>query len=545
MGELYVLQKMKTSRTPLYCFVLASFCISAAILSAEISEQDLGSFSRPTDGGQSFAAERSKGVVAEIAKTGSFQKWKSFEDDKVKFSYPDHEAISLEIKRNEPILVDGDRVSNVDTSFTRAYRLVAAGETLNLLMLTDADWFDDGVCLCGAVVYERYLVRSGQLYRLSFLEDGVLKKMQVLGDGERLMMFEWTHLPIHPAIFRRIARSVELKKDGKWEAAECQKRVFDRYGPEDAVGWLDEGSTAKTAEGLLGVPTRTEATGLLVWDYPKNEDGYRWTERLALPFTNGKLVRFDSAYYDSGWDQRSAIKGSTPWMMEAAEPYEDPEAKKMPEELKGELLELFLEKAEDGDEDFNSLCQVLKILVEQGVRDKQALSIVRARFASKGGHFAAWVLHEAGQAEDVTLFIKKIREFYRIGNEKPDHDFGSSDLHNWLAFIPNDDQRYPELLRNGLTSPNASVRESAYFFLSSAPFPVKDRISFVHNGLRDSSARVRYWSTRYYARNAMSKRDWELLKRASELEKDDHTLKEMKEVLEERQERQNKTLHDG
>ena len=79
-------------------FLLAAFCLPIAILHAEITEDDLGSFTRPTiKQGKSFVAERTQGVVGEIAKTGSFQKWNSFEDDKVKFSYPDHEAISVEV----------------------------------------------------------------------------------------------------------------------------------------------------------------------------------------------------------------------------------------------------------------------------------------------------------------------------------------------------------------------------------------------------------------------------------------------------------------
>lgn len=532
---------MNLTRKPLLFFILVAYCISTAILSAEISENDLGAFSRPTDKGMSsFVAERSKGVVARIAKTESFERWKSFEDDKVKFSYPDHEAIAVEVKRNEPVPVDGDRVSSVDTTFSRAYRVTAEGETLLVLMLREADWLDDGVCLCGAVVYDRYLVRNGLLYRFSFLENGVLKKMQVLGDGERIMMFEWTHLPIHPAVYRKIARSLELKKEGSWTETDCRKRVLDLYGPAAMVGWFDEGSAYEAVEKVLGKPTRTESGGTHVWEYPKNEDGYRWTERLSLPFAGGKLIRFDSDYYDSAWDQREAIKGGIPWMMEVAEPYEDPpvrgeQAKKMPEGMKKELLLLFLEKAQHKDTDFNSLCQVMKILVEQGVQDQTALDIVRNRFAFEGGHYAAWVLHEAGHPEDVTLFVDKIRHLYREAKDNPERDFGLSDLHNWLAFIPDDDERYPELLREGLSSPHTDVREDAFYFLDSAPFPEQERIAFVHNGLRDSSARVRYWSTRYYDKENMSDRDWELLRKAAEQEKDKRTLKEMQEILDKHQ----------
>lgn len=532
---------MKPTRSLFFWFVLAAYFISTSILSAEISEQDLGAFSRPTGkGSSSFVARRAKGVVAEIAKTGSFEKWRVFEDDKVKFRYPDHASISVEVKRNDPMPVDKDRVSTVDTSFSRAYRVTADGETLLVLMLRNADWLDDGVCLCGAVVYDRYLVRNGHLYRFSFLDNGVLKKMQVLGDGERVMMFEWTHLPIHPAVYRQIARSLEMKKEGSWTEIDCRTRVLDLYGPVAMVGWFDEGSTDDAVEKVLGQPTRTEVDGTHVWEYPKSEDGYQWTERLSIPFVDGKLIRFDSSYYDSAWNNREAIKGGIPWMMEVAEPYKDPavygeKGRKMPEGLKKELRSLFLEKAQDKDSDFNSLCQVLHILVEQGVQDEKALDIVRKRFAAEGDHYAAWVLHEAGHPEDVTLFVDKVKALYRDAEDNPDRDFGLSDLHNWLAFIPDDDERYPDLLREGLRSSHADVREDAYYFLDSAPFLEKERVAFVHTGLRDSSARVRYWSARYYDKENMSDRDWDLLRTAVEHEKDESTLKEMQEVLDKHQ----------
>jgi hypothetical protein len=240
--------------------------------------------------------------------------------------------------------------------------------------------------------------------------------------------------------------------------------------------------------------------------------------------------------------RREAIKRGIPWMIQAAEPYESPrvrgkQAKKMPERLKNELLAMFLEKAHDEDTDFNSLCQVMKILVEQGVQDEKALSIVRKRFASEGDHYAAWVLHKAGHSEDVTLFIEKVRQVYAAGAADPARHFGLSDLHNWLAFIPDEDEQYAGLLREGLKSPNADVRDSAYYFLDSAPFPAGERTAFVHSGLSDPSARVRYWATRYFDKEEMSDRDWELLGIAAEQEKDESNLKEMREVLAKQQER--------
>ena len=310
------------------------------------------------------------------------------------------------------------------------------------------------------------------------------------------------------------------------------------YGPESAVGCFGEGTAAGDVVALIGTPTKTREDGARIWEFPKEEDGYRWVERLTLPFPKGKLARFDGEYYDSAWNSREAIPGGLPWMrIKASPPYGDPfasgeKAEIMPEALKEELLRLFLQKAEDPEEDFNGLCEVMKILVEQGVRDQRALEIVRKRFAADGDHYAAWVLHEAGQAEDVTLFVEKIRKSYRDGEGGV-----STDLHNWLAFVPDDDPRYPDLLRDGLSSRSGSVRDSAYFFLGSAPFPEEERLAFVRKGLRDPEERVRYWSARFFDKHEMSEADWKLLEEAAGREQDETTRKDMLEVLSEREEK--------
>ena len=288
-------------------------------------------------------------------------------------------------------------------------------------------------------------------------------------------------------------------------------------------------------EKVFGKPARTEKGGIHVWEYPKTNQGYRWIERLSLPFADNKLLPLKSGYYT--FADRELIKGGVPWMIDAARPYETPpvrgkKAKKMPENLKNQLLKLFLEKAQDENANFNVLFQVLQILVEQGVQDEKALAIARKRFIIGGDNFAVWVLHKAGHAEDVTLFVNKVRNIYRKGTENPKSEFLSNGLHNLLAFISRKDKRYPELLRDGLKNLHPDVRASAYYFLNNAPFPKKERLAFVHSGLDDSSERVRYWSVRFLDTPEISKLDWELLYKASQKEQDKNNLKEMKEVLE-------------
>lgn len=520
-------------------WVLGAGCIACSMVSGELAEKELGAYVRPTDGAaENLVHENAKGAIAKVSRIGSFRKWKTFEDEFVKFSYPDHAEITLEVKTNEPVKVDGDRVSSVDTSFFRAYRLVAGGETLGVMMLQDAEWLDDGICLCGAIAYERYLVRRGSLFRFSFLEGGVLKKMQVLGGGKRLMMFEWTHSPMHQAVYRKIARSVELIGEGGWKEDECRETILERYGKTDAIGWLDEGASLESVEEILGKPNRTENDGRRVWENVIEEDGYRRTERYSLPFSEGKLARFDGGYFEGGWGNRVAIKGSVAWMLEQIDPpngddvFREIEEVDLTSEMKKELLELFFKHAQDKDADFNNLCRVLTELVKQGVADEKAMVIVRERFAKEGDHYAAWVLHEAEDAEGVGLFVMKVREIYATAEEDPGERIGwTSDLYNLLSFIRKKDERYPDLLREGLRNTNPSVRETAYYFIDSAPFPAEETSEFVRTGLKDVSARVRSSAAEYFEDHAATDADWQLLQEISEQEKDKQAAKRMREVL--------------
>ena len=487
---------------------------------------------------ENFAMKRTKGIVAKIAKMKSFDKWKIFEDAEIKFIYPDHKAISVDVKYNDLKPLD-KKHANIDKNFTREYHITADGKTLLLITLQKADWLDDEVCFCGPIVYMHYLEHNGNLYRFSFLEDGNLKKMQILGgNDERIMLSEWTHSFIHPEVYRHIAKSLEFKKSASWSKDYCIKQVKEHYGESAVFGFFNKGTSVNSVEKIFGKPDKIKNDGRYIWEYTKTENGYQWTEQLTLTFKNGKLQEFGSDYYTVS--EEKAIKGSIPWMVETAESYEnDDKTRKMPENLKKELLALFLEKAQDKKNDFDSLCQVLWTLLKQGVKDEEALKIVRKHFKSKGGHHAAWVLHEAGHPEDIDLFVDKIKQLYSKGKANPeapaedDFDEFSNffDLDNWLCFIPKGDKRYANLLREGLQSPNANIRETAYYFLNSAPFSSEECRNFAHIGLQDSSNRVRYWSIGFYKEKDLTQKDLELLRKLAKQEKDKSNIKKLKEIL--------------
>jgi hypothetical protein len=90
----------------------------------------------------------------------------------------------------------GGPVGTVGRQSNRYYTIGAEKLTWAVVMLQEGEWFDDGICLCGAVSLRVFVPDGGCLRAYDLLEDGRIKKMQVLGAGQRVQVFEWTHLPM-------------------------------------------------------------------------------------------------------------------------------------------------------------------------------------------------------------------------------------------------------------------------------------------------------------------------------------------------------------
>ncbi len=84
--------------------------------------------------------------VAKFLKLESFEEWESYEDQFVKFRYPKHAALQLEVKEGEGgIQVEGGVCTTVDNSFSRAYILKSGEATYQVFLLNPAEWLDDGI----------------------------------------------------------------------------------------------------------------------------------------------------------------------------------------------------------------------------------------------------------------------------------------------------------------------------------------------------------------------------------------------------------------
>ena len=149
----------------------------------------------------------------QASRQARFTEWVRYEDEFVSFSFQRMCGSALEIKSpGDPIPIFGSPVSSSENEFFRCYRLTFNGATYCLLLLDRTNDFDDGVCFCGHVAAERYLEHHGSLYRFSLFGNGLVKKIQMLGDGLRLVLFEWTHMPISQQVYAQIALSVRFRQ---------------------------------------------------------------------------------------------------------------------------------------------------------------------------------------------------------------------------------------------------------------------------------------------------------------------------------------------
>jgi len=213
-------------------------------------------------------------------------KWKEYQDDLISFQLPDHPLLVVEaVDKNadKNIRVIGGVTSMPDNTFERAYWLKAGDLHYGVILLKGADWLDEGLCMCGPIVYKKCLLKEGNLLEFSMLPNGKVKKVQALGGKHRAMLFEWTHSVIPQSAYFRIGRSMRLKlparKDMEWK-----KELQKRRGWTGLVSWLEVGEGPDAVRALLGKPAKEEQD---VWTFieeswGKDGSGYQLTSTIDM-----------------------------------------------------------------------------------------------------------------------------------------------------------------------------------------------------------------------------------------------------------------------
>jgi hypothetical protein len=135
--------------------------------------------------------------------TTDAERWQVFEDDILRFEYPKHPLFTVTVldkKHPADIQVVGGVSSTADNSFERAYHLKAGTFFYGVIMVREADWFDEGLCMCGSIAFKKCLLADGTALEFSLLDSGAVKKVQALGKKHLAILFEWTHSAVPQAL---------------------------------------------------------------------------------------------------------------------------------------------------------------------------------------------------------------------------------------------------------------------------------------------------------------------------------------------------------
>jgi hypothetical protein len=231
----------------------------------------------------SFTAEENA-----VAKATDFPEWETYEDEFVRFSYPKHPSIKLEVaSEGNAIMIRDSSGATWDESFRKSYILTLGGQRYGWFRLEPAHEFFSGICMCGPISHRVYDVRDGCLVQYSLLPGGAIKRAELLGNGLLLSSLEWTHLSCSREIYEKMAQSLILKLPTGDSVEKLRGFTIRKAGLDGRIGWLRPGQTQTEVTQLLGEPqTRTNDR----WKWTKKTSGY--SHEIELEFSDsGEALR--------------------------------------------------------------------------------------------------------------------------------------------------------------------------------------------------------------------------------------------------------------
>ncbi|MGW8256143.1 MAG: hypothetical protein ACWGMZ_01525 [Thermoguttaceae bacterium] len=487
--------------------------------------------------------ERARADAWIEARSARFAEWVRHEDEFLSFRMPDDPRIRLEIKTPEDrIPVAGGPIRSEGISFFRCYRLTFKGETYCLLLLDRQSKFDDSVCFCGHVAYEKYLQHHGALYRFSLLENGRVKKIQVLGEGMRLVLFEWTHMPIHPEVYAQIALSVRWRHPPR-DLKALTAKVQQEYGK---AGFLEMGMDRAAVVALLGPPT-SEDHGLLRYVFRRSNDKPPGSEieevTWQIPLTDGKLVNLSP-----DWRQDRKLppeRNSVQWVLaklDSRQGESDSVDPARQEELRPLLSRVidYLPKAHEGH--WWMLCRAAHLLAQRDVKDARVPEIIKKRYLDPqlSARDASEILHEYEPKENQALFVKRIRLEMSLAckpdaiKEQADLGYNRFPLKQLLGYVRSNCDERNAIILEAIKHPHAGIRMDGYSY--SADLPKSVARPRLQKGLGDSSAEVRAYCAGALVElsassDAENPEDLALLRAQLAKEKDERVIEALREAI--------------
>jgi len=366
-----------------------------------------------------------------------------------------------------------------------------------------------------------YVPDQGSLRAYDLLEDGQLKKAQVLGDGVRLQVLEWTHLPMSQDSYLRLTESMALKNAGAKSDAEWHTAFQQRARPRDRMGWLAPGMTEAEVTALLGQPDEREKNTII---FKETDEEKEWltTTRITLP--GGKFHSLTHCWRKS--EEIPPDPGTLRWALKLVR---DENHKATDAELtllkKTCLAEL--ESCPGGE--WNEWCQVADALIDDAGWKEPALgTLIASRFLDKDviANQASILLGDLNPPGTQEIVTKRLR-FVLDEAAKPEalkdkylHFSPLGDFHNLLCQVMPEENRLL-FVREGIAHPHRAVRSNAYWWLDK--LPPEEALAAALKGLADEDEYVRRDSAEAFEKTLGSKQHVPVLKNRLEQENDEST----------------------
>lgn len=416
-----------------------------------------------------------------LLKRNNSGKWKQHADGLLSFDLPDDPLLKVEVfepEQKPKLEIVGGAVGSTDNHFQKVYRITFSdGVPYGLILVSAAEWFDEGICMCGPIDLKTLIHTEGNLLELSQLPDGAIKKSQVINGTHRAILFEWTHSSITQSAYARIAASLRFEEKSQkirdeWIAYSQKQRGF-----EAGLGWLYPATTLETAMRILGDPTEKDAQTLTYKQEQRDEDGRGARMTYVLDFPGGKLAKLRTDW--SKYEDLSAPRGSLAWAEDtmriwnygdkSGDPFTDKKPPK-PEKLDVELmLKEFHKNAPTAtDHDWAAWVGILADLKRLDFSDEKAAHLVLSRSTDMNlpHHQTRWVLELYEMPEAKTFVKQRLRYLLDL---PPDQKQGKGEINNLYASVDPEDEEMVDLLRQGISSPDPEFQKYGVSFIRKLP----------------------------------------------------------------------------
>lgn len=466
-------------------------------------------------------------------------KWKVFEDERVRFSYPDHPGVTVRTADKRALLgirVYGGPVGSVNRKSSRYYTIGSDAATWAVIMLQSEPWLDEGICLCGAVALRVYVPDQGCLRAYDLLEDGQLKKMQVLGDGVRLQVFEWTHIPMSQESYLRLTESVTLKNAGSKSAAEWTAAFQEHATNRDPAGWLVPGMGENEVIALLGQPTSRQKSlfskkSTLI--YKQTDEDKEWLITTSIPLPGGQFRSLSKR-----WRVTKEVPPALSTLRWALKRVEDDERKPAKAELVQLKAACLARLKSCPASQWNQWCQVASRLVKnEGWKEPALGPLIASRFLDKNVvvNFASILMGDLNPPGTQELVRKRLR-FALDESAKPAsmkdkylHVSPIGEFHNLVCQIEPKEQRLP-FIREGIAHTHRAVRWSAYLWWLDR-LPPDEALTAALKGLSDEDESVREQAAEAFEKSMGAKKHVPILEKHLATETDERTRESLSKAI--------------